>query len=974
MNKRKMLAGLIVAAVLAFAYLAGTVVPGSLRSLYADTDDLLIGAAANEAAEIASAQKQPGVLDAAAVEELGDPAEEEAPSGGTVAETPAAETPAAETPTAETPTAETPSAETPAAEAQTETPAAEAPPAESAAVSQSLTSPSAESGNSESGSQPSEPASSTAAERTSQNAPADSGNKGQNTGGASSAASANETSAVGSASKEAVSVPASSGSKSTPSTASGSASSGSNNVSSAGNATGSAVQSDTSGNTGNSPSETVSAVSTGSRKGSAAADRNSTIVQSVTRSSSGLIQTTSGAASDLSGADGAYYAYGGIIHPAATSGHRRDAKAAEHTIKIYYENALGIHVADTYFGSFEEGKSYEVVSPEVEGYSATVPVVSGKADGDREYTVLYNLIDGLEELPEVTHTVDGSGNADYIGALAGCIMVEKNCAMVNAPCNVNVREGEERKSRIIGILHPGDFCYILAGEGENRVYVESNMVRGFVDGCWLDNGSEVESLLKAAESRGVLPEGTAVVSPEFNKALLYTLTTTRDISKEYQEAAVTSADRQAMITYAQQFIGTPWVEGGGSLKNGCDGVNFSNLVYRTVGIVLPRDLFEQSSFGSRVNPSNAFPGDLLFYFDGNDVSQVLLYLGNGKALTTSEELGAITMVDVDYSKAFQANHILSDDLSSSTQAEELTALGSRANVGDDATRQQLFDIVATAADQEWNRYGYLKSVLIAQTIEQTEWFSFFDVEGGIQASDNNVLAIPVDFLNDRWESPWTGSSAVRIVLGEETEIRTYSDVESCLADYAAFMVGVHPELAGETDVDTVLLTALGSGGQETDYTKRIRQIIDQYNLTMYDPVLVEQAEPEEDVLPDHADGSYYTEEQMELLWAIVGQEDDTSYEGALAVISSAMNRADINYGGYGMSAIEQLTAPGQYCYSPEISDPSFWQRRLGGNVADFVKQAVSDCLNGGIRNHGYINFRSYGADGRVRIGSNWYFS
>ena len=118
----------------------------------------------------------------------------------------------------------------------------------------------------------------------------------------------------------------------------------------------------------------------------------------------------------------------------------------------------------------------------------------------------------------------------------------------------------------------------------------------------------------------------------------------------------------------------------------------------------------------------------------------------------------------------------------------------------------------------------------------------------------------------------------------------------------------------------------------------------------------------------------YSQEELELIWAITAQEDDTSYEGALAVISSAMNRAGQNYGGYGTSVLAQYTAPGQYCYSPEISDPSYWMARLHGNVPDYVKTAVSDCLEGGLVSHSYLNFRSSNRTGSyVQIGGNWYF-
>ena len=122
------------------------------------------------------------------------------------------------------------------------------------------------------------------------------------------------------------------------------------------------------------------------------------------------------------------------------------------------------------------------------------------------------------------------------------------------------------------------------------------------------------------------------------------------------------------------------------------------------------------------------------------------------------------------------------------------------------------------------------------------------------------------------------------------------------------------------------------------------------------------------------DPTNYTQKQLELIWAIVGQEDSESYEGALAVITSAMNRADRNYGGHGTDALSQLTAPGQYCFSPSVSDPSYYQARLNGNVADYVKQAVSDCLTKGYRNHTYLNFRSRNSTGHsVQIGGNWYY-
>lgn len=118
----------------------------------------------------------------------------------------------------------------------------------------------------------------------------------------------------------------------------------------------------------------------------------------------------------------------------------------------------------------------------------------------------------------------------------------------------------------------------------------------------------------------------------------------------------------------------------------------------------------------------------------------------------------------------------------------------------------------------------------------------------------------------------------------------------------------------------------------------------------------------------------YSQSELELIWAIVAQECNTDYDGALAVITCAANRADINYGGHGTDVLSQLTAPSQFAYSPSVSDPSLWQARLNGNVPQYVKQAVSDCLESGVRNHGYLSFRSSPVgDDSVNIGDNWYF-
>lgn len=113
----------------------------------------------------------------------------------------------------------------------------------------------------------------------------------------------------------------------------------------------------------------------------------------------------------------------------------------------------------------------------------------------------------------------------------------------------------------------------------------------------------------------------------------------------------------------------------------------------------------------------------------------------------------------------------------------------------------------------------------------------------------------------------------------------------------------------------------------------------------------------------------YSDEEFDLLCAITAQECSSSYEGALAVITCACNRAEsAKWAHNGQDPLSQYKAKNQFCYSID----NYWRRRLNGNYADYVKQAVSDALNGK-RNHDYLSFRSAGYASGEYIGGNVYF-
>ncbi|WP_295363834.1 G5 domain-containing protein [uncultured Pseudoramibacter sp.] len=106
---------------------------------------------------------------------------------------------------------------------------------------------------------------------------------------------------------------------------------------------------------------------------------------------------------------------------------------------------------------------------------------------------------------------------------------------------------------------------------------------------------------------------------------------------------------------------------------------------------------------------------------------------------------------------------------------------------------------------------------------------------------------------------------------------------------------------------------------------------------------------------------------FDFLCAVVSQEDNSGYEGALAVISCIMNRADSGKWG-GTTAVAVVKAKGQFsAYSSGA-----YKKYLNGKSSAAVQAAVKDCVYGGVRNHSYYSFQATKKANSVKIGGNYY--
>ncbi len=88
--------------------------------------------------------------------------------------------------------------------------------------------------------------------------------------------------------------------------------------------------------------------------------------------------------------------------------------------------------------------------------------------------------------------------------------------------------------------------------------------------------------------------------------------------------------RKNIITYASTLVGTPYVYGGMSPKEGFDCSGFTAYVLRNFGKTLPHSSGAQASQGKTIAIADAQPGDLLFFGNGHHVDHVAMVVQSNK--------------------------------------------------------------------------------------------------------------------------------------------------------------------------------------------------------------------------------------------------------------------------------------------------------------------------------------------------------
>ncbi|MEH2942748.1 NlpC/P60 family protein [Lachnospiraceae bacterium KK002] len=291
--------------------------------------------------------------------------------------------------------------------------------------------------------------------------------------------------------------------------------------------------------------------------------------------------------------------------------------------------------------------------------------------------------DAAGEEPQVPSTVCGYTNL-------GIAQVENH---------LNIREGAGEEYDLVGKLPVDAGCEILSQEGE-WFQIRSGKVTGYVKGEFLLTGQEAAARadeVKSIVATSVTQTLNARVEPNTDCSIWTMIAEGEElqmledqgewlkvdvdgdecyVAREFVELseqlpkAMTMTEirygegisdvRVDMVQYACQFVGNRYVWGGTSLTNGVDCSGFTMRIYEKYGIYLPHSSSAQSGYGTRINPSEAKPGDLFFYGNGGGINHVAMYIGNGQVVHASSAKTGIKISNAFYRTPICATRLISD--------------------------------------------------------------------------------------------------------------------------------------------------------------------------------------------------------------------------------------------------------------------------------------------------------------------------
>lgn len=267
--------------------------------------------------------------------------------------------------------------------------------------------------------------------------------------------------------------------------------------------------------------------------------------------------------------------------------------------------------------------------------------------------------------------VSGYIKSEYFVTGEAAKAVAIQCGYVNATVTtetLNVRDGQGTENRLLTQLPEGGvFDVIQYGDGWVYLNVDED-IQGWVSMDYVDIDVRFDTAITLEEEQAKIEEERrrAAEAAEAERIANEAKRAEEERKRQQQAAqqenvpsqvsinetydtSTSSAVRNAIVAYALQFVGNPYVYGGSSLTNGTDCSGFTMSVYAKFGYSLPHQSASQSGCGTRVSLDSLLPGDLLFYSNGGSgIGHVALYIGGGQVVHASTSSTGIKISSANY--------------------------------------------------------------------------------------------------------------------------------------------------------------------------------------------------------------------------------------------------------------------------------------------------------------------------------------
>lgn len=255
--------------------------------------------------------------------------------------------------------------------------------------------------------------------------------------------------------------------------------------------------------------------------------------------------------------------------------------------------------------------------------------VLGKLYDNSAATVLETTEDGWYKI--TSGSVTGYVKCEYVvvGDEELAREVSTRYATVTTQ-TLNVRMEPSTDAQILTQLPEGDdfvvvdesmymdgWVMVTTSEGEG--YVSTDYVELWTEFVTAESKEEEEARLKKEEE--ARRKAAAAAEAARRKAEEEAAAAAGSSDTSYSSAG--SSNGQAVVDYACQFVGNPYVYGGTSLTNGADCSGFVMAVYAAFGVSLPHSSKSMRSVGYEVSTSEMQPGDIICYS-----GHVAIYVGN----------------------------------------------------------------------------------------------------------------------------------------------------------------------------------------------------------------------------------------------------------------------------------------------------------------------------------------------------------